>query len=131
MVSMEKNLASERRRYPRFSVDLPMKYTRTKLYSRYGKYGRVVNASEGGLLVHLPEEPEVGQQLALQLFFSSRSELNILETSVRVVWTTIHVRRDLGWDYRTGLSFMGSSPDNLTRFKDYLIGFAHQTRYTA
>jgi hypothetical protein len=131
MVLMEKSLASERRRYPRFSVDLPIKYTRTKLYSRYGKYGRVVNASEGGLLAHLPEEPEVGQQLALQLFFSSRSELNILETSVRVVWTTIHVRKDLGWDYRTGLRFMGISPDNLTRFKDYLIGFAQQTRYTS
>ena len=78
MVLMEKNLASERRRYPRFFVDLPIKYTRTKLYSRYGKYGRVVNASEGGLLAHLPEETEIGQQLALQLFFSSRSELDIL-----------------------------------------------------
>ena len=131
MVLMDKSLASERRKYPRFFVDLPIKYTRTKLYSRYGKYGRVVNASEGGLLAHLPEETEIGQQLALQLFFSSRSELDILETSVRVVWTNIHVRKDLGWDYRTGLSFMGVSPDNLTRFKDYLMGFAHKIRHTS
>ena len=72
MVLTKKSLASERRRYPRFSVDLPMKYTRTKLYSRYGKYGRVVNASEGGLLAHLPEETEVGQQTgATTVFFFS------------------------------------------------------------
>jgi hypothetical protein len=122
MVLTEKSAGSERRRYPRFDVDLPIKYTRTKVYFKYGKYGRVVNASEGGLLAHLPEEAEVGQQLSLQLFLASQAEIDILETSVRVIWTNIRVRKDLGWDYQTGLSFVGISPDNLTRIKDFLTG---------
>jgi len=39
----------EKRRYPRFSVDLPVEYTRKDLVF---KQGRVINASEGGLLVY-------------------------------------------------------------------------------
>jgi hypothetical protein len=128
---MEKSAGSERRRYPRFEVDLPIKYTRTKVYFKHGKYGRVVNASQGGLLAHLPEEPEVGQQLSLQLFLASPAEIDILETSVRVIWTNIHVRKDLGWDYRTGLSFVGISPDILTRIKDYLTGRAQKPGYSS
>jgi hypothetical protein len=131
MALMEKSAGSERRRYPRFEVDLPIKYTRTKVYFKHGKYGRVVNASEGGLLAHLPEETEVGQQLSLQLFLASPAEIDILETSVRVIWTNIHVRNDLGWDYRTGLSFVGVSPDILTRIKDYLTGRAPKPGYSS
>ncbi len=131
MVLSGKNAAAERRRYPRFDVDLPIKYTRTKVYFKYGKYGRVVNASEGGLLAHLPEEPEVGQRLSLQLFLSSQAELDILEASVRVIWTSMHVRKDLGWDYRTGLSFVGISPDHRTRIKDYLAGLLQRPGYSS
>ena len=127
----EKSAVSDRRRYRRFDVDLPIKYTRTKVYFKYGKYGRVVNASEGGLLAHLPEEPEIGQQLTLQLFLASQAEIDILETPVRVIWTNVHVRKDLGWDYRTGLSFVGISPGNLSRIKDYLTGLEEKQGYSS
>ena len=49
----ERNLGSEKRKYPRFDVDLPIKYSRGSFFF---KYARAVNASEGGLLLHLPEE---------------------------------------------------------------------------
>ena len=128
MVLTEKELDSERRKYPRFDIDLPVKYNKkTNPFLKYGKYGRAVNASEGGLLVHFPEEAGIGQKLTLQLFFPLHSDLNILETSVRVVWTNMHVRRDLGWDYLTGLSFIDLSLENMARFKNFLMSFTQKT----
>src|SRR4030042_5359909 len=99
-----KSFTSEKRKYPRFNVDLPAKYSRTNLFF---KFGRVVNVSEGGLLVFLPEEMGIGQRLALKLFFPSpsNSEFNTVETSVRVVWMDIHLRKDRTWDYQTGVKF--------------------------
>jgi len=127
---MEKSVVSEKRKHPRFNVDLPVKYTRARFF-KFGKYGRAVNASEGGLLVHLPEETEIGQHLALQLFFYSPSELNILETFVRVVWKSIHVRMDMSWDYRTGVSFTELPPEDMSKFKKFLISFSQQSPHTS
>jgi hypothetical protein len=46
----------EKRKYPRFNLDLPVEYGRTDLFV---KHGRAVNASEGGLLLYLPEQMEI------------------------------------------------------------------------
>lgn len=56
----------ERRSFPRFSVDLPVEYYR--INSTLSQTGRVVNVSEGGLLVYFPEQMEIGQHLRLKLF---------------------------------------------------------------
>jgi len=127
---MEKSFVSEKRKHPRFNVDMTVKYARARFF-KFGKYGRAVNASEGGLLVHLPEETEIGQHLALQLFFYSPSELNILETSVRVIWKGIHVREDMGWDYRTGVSFTDISSEDMSKFKNFLGSFSQQPPSTS
>jgi len=55
----------ERRKYPRVGVDLPVEYSRTGLSV---EQGRAINASEGGLLLHLPEQMGVGHHLRLKLF---------------------------------------------------------------
>ncbi len=54
----------EKRRHPRFNVDLPMEYGRTEVGA---KEGRVLNASEGGVLLYLPEQMMIGQLFALKL----------------------------------------------------------------
>jgi PilZ domain len=131
MESMEKNLASvtsEKRKHPRFSVDLPIKYGRTNLFF---KYARAVNASQGGLLLRLPEEMEVGQHLALKLFFPSQSELNTIKASVRVVWTDLHMRKDWSWDYQTGVRFVDICTEDTTLLKDFLGNLGQRTPYTA
>jgi len=124
----EKSLDSEKRKYPRFDVDLPIKYSRSSLFF---KYARAVNASEGGLLLHLPEELGIGQQLALKLFFPSCADSNIMEMVVKVVWMDIRLRKDWAWDYQTGVRFVNISPENMAVLKTFLTDFAQKPLYTA
>ena len=106
----------EKRKHPRFDVDLPIEYVRTGLVANCGE---ALNASEGGLLVYFPEEMEVGQHLSLKLFFSSGSELTTIETLVQVVWTDIHLGQDRQ-DYRAGLKFADISPGDLEMLRNFL-----------
>lgn len=106
----------EKRKHPRFDVDLPIEYVRTGLVANRGE---ALNASEGGLLVYFPEEMEVGQHLSLKLFFSSGSELTTIETLVQVVWTDIHLGQDRQ-DYRAGLKFADISPGDLEILRNFL-----------
>jgi c-di-GMP-binding flagellar brake protein YcgR len=106
----------EKRKYPRFSIDLPVEYSRTDLFI---KHGRAINASEGGLLLYLPEQVEIGQYLRLKLFFTSGSELNAIETVVEVVWMDIHPGEDWG-DYRTGVRFVEISTEGMEKLKNFL-----------
>jgi c-di-GMP-binding flagellar brake protein YcgR len=106
----------EKRKHPRFDVDLPIEYVRSG--SVAGR-SETINASEGGLLVYLREEMEVGQYLSLKLFFSSGSELTTIETLVRVVWTDIHLEEDRE-DYRAGVEFADISPEDLEKLKKFL-----------
>jgi c-di-GMP-binding flagellar brake protein YcgR len=118
---MEKTVTSEKRKYPRFSADFPVKYSTT---NSFFKSARVDNASEGGLLVCLPEKMHIGQQLALKLIFLSRSGLDIVETVVQVIWMGIHLRKDWTWDYRTGVKFEDISPEDMTTLKNFLTRLA-------
>jgi hypothetical protein len=128
MELMERNIDSEKRQYPRFNVDLPIKYSRSSLFS---KYARAVNASEGGLLLHLPEELGVGQQLALKLFFPSSADSSIIEMVVQVVWMDIRLRKDWAWDYQTGVRFVDISRQDRDVLKNFLMDHAQQPQYTA
>jgi len=106
----------EKRRYPRFSVDLPVEYTRKDLIV---KQGRVINASEGGLLVCFPEQMDIGQHLRLKLFFTSGSELNMMEVVNQVVRMDVYIGKD--WrDYRTGVKFVDMSLEDQCTLKIFL-----------
>jgi len=122
------SLNSEKRKHPRFNVDLPIKYGRTQLFL---KYARAVNASQGGLLLRLPEEIEVGQRLALKLFFPSPSELNTIKASVQVVWMDLHMRKDWSWDYETGVRFVDICTEDMTVLRNFLINVGQKPPCTA
>jgi len=107
----------ERRKYPRFNIDLPIEYA--FLPSSPSHPGRASNASEGGLLVYLSEKVEINQLLQLKLFFPSGSELRGLELIAEVVWMDIHLGKDWG-DYRCGLRFVDISPEGLNQLKRFL-----------
>jgi hypothetical protein len=128
MELMERSYSSEKRKHPRFDVDLPIKYSRSSLFF---KYARAVNASEGGLLLRLPEELGIGQQLSLKLFFPSCADSNIIETVVKVVWMDVRLRKDWAWDYQTGVRFVDISPENMAILKTFLIDLSQNPIYTA
>jgi len=106
----------EKRRHPRFTVDLPIEYRRRDLVD---KYVRVINASESGLSIYLSEQMEVGQYLRTKLFFPLGSGLNIIELVTQVVWTDVHLGKDRG-DHRAGVRFIDISPADLSNLKNYL-----------
>jgi c-di-GMP-binding flagellar brake protein YcgR len=109
----------ERRRHPRYSVDFPIEYWETnKLKSRPS---RALNVSEGGLLMHLSEALEIGQELRLNLFTGSSPDLDPLEALVQVVWKDTHLGQE--GDYPTGVKFVDISwkdRDGLKNFLDTL-----------
>jgi c-di-GMP-binding flagellar brake protein YcgR len=107
----------ERRKHPRFGVDLPIEYYQTD--SSISHTGRLMNASEGGLLVYLPEQIKIGQHLKMKLFFSFGSDLNVIEILTEVAWEDIHLEN--GWgDYRFGVRFIDISPDDVNKLKNFL-----------
>ena len=109
----------ERRKHPRFKVDLPVEYGRT---DSAAKQGKALNASEGGLLLWLPEKMDIGRFLDLKLFLSLSSGLKTIEMQVRVVWTDIHGEQ---WgDYRTGVEFSAISEGDLEILKKFLKSLA-------
>ena len=128
MDSTQEAVTSEKRKHPRVSVDLPVKYSRTNLFF---KYARAVNASQGGLLVYLPEEIGVGQRLALRLFSPSHSDFDTFETFVQVVWKDVHLKKDWTWDYRTGVRFIDGSQEHMTKLKSFLTNIVHKTVHPA
>jgi hypothetical protein len=99
-----------KRGHPRFSVDLPIEYNQVN--SPIGHAGRAINASEGGLLVYLPEKMEIGQYLRLRFFSVSGTELNTTEMLTEVVWMDVHLGKNWG-DYRSGVKFVEISTEDL------------------
>ncbi len=107
----------ERRRHRRFNIDLPIEYYRTD--SAVHRNGRVMNASEEGLLLYLPEQLGVGQYLRIKLFFTSGPGVTTIEMLVTVVWVDIHLE---DWeDYRTGVRSIGISPEDSVKLKNFLM----------
>jgi c-di-GMP-binding flagellar brake protein YcgR len=95
-------LAIERRKYPRHSVELPISYSRVDNKELLG--GIVANASEGGILVYLPERMEIGAVLKVEIFYLKDSELGAIQAIAKAVWSDLTTRGDFG-EYRYGLEF--------------------------
>jgi len=107
----------ERRKYPRFNVDLPIEYSR--IDSSIGHSGKALDVSEGGLLIYFPEQMDMGQYIRLKLFLSIGFELNAIEVLAEVVWMDIHLDKGVG-DYRCGVNFIDVSPEDMTKLKNFL-----------
>ena len=83
------------------------------------QHGRVFNLSEGGLLLYLPEQIEIGEHLVLKLFLPSGSKLQTGEILVQVAWVDIRLENEWG-DYRTGVRFADISQDDLNDLRNFL-----------
>jgi c-di-GMP-binding flagellar brake protein YcgR len=103
-----------------------VRYSKT---NSFFKYARASNASEGGLLISLPEKMGIGQHLALKLFLPIESGSSIIEAIVQVVWMDIHLRKDWTWDYRTGVRFEDISSNDMTHLKNFLLNLEQEPAY--
>lgn len=100
----------EKRKHPRFLVHLRVEYWR--INDSKSHTGRVVDISEGGLLLYLSEPVGVGQNLRLKIFIGS-GLLKFLEAEVRVVWKQFEKDRV----YRIGAKFIHISPEEMIKLK--------------
>src|SRR5512139_3271671 len=107
----------EMRRYPRHAVDLPVECCRVN--SPISHTGRAINASEGGLMVYLPEKVEIGQHLKLILSVGSKSALDTIDMITQVVWADIGSSMPAE-DYRVGVMIVDISSGDRLRLKDLL-----------
>lgn len=107
-------LAIEKRRHPRYSMELPLDYSRIDGKPTLG--GIVANASEGGLLVYLPEIMQIGDLLKIEIFFASGLELNSIKAIAKVVWYDLAAKETWG-EHRYGLQFQSIDEKDYERLK--------------
>jgi c-di-GMP-binding flagellar brake protein YcgR len=110
-------LAIEKRKYPRFSVELPLDYSRVDGKETFG--GMVANASEGGLLVYLPERVEIGALLKIGIFYVRGLELDTIKAVCKVVWCDLAARESWG-EHRYGLQFQSIDEKDFIRLMNLL-----------
>jgi len=105
-------LAVERRRHPRFSIELPLDYRHADGKEIYG--GIVANASEGGILVYLPERIQVGTSLKIEILYVRGLELDTIKAIAKVVWSDLAARESWG-EHRYGLQFQSIDDKDFSR----------------
>ena len=111
----------ERRKSPRFNVDLPIECSQVN--SSISQKARLMNVSEGGMLIHSPERIEIGQHLRSRFSYTSGSEINSIEMLVEVARIDFNVGEVWG-DYQCGVKFIDISPGDMTKLKNLLGSFS-------
>jgi hypothetical protein len=93
----------ERRRYPRFFIDLPAEYRDMDDSCLRGAI--VVNASEGGFLIESPRDLPVGMELNITVLYPKESELDNFKVTAKIVRKGPHWKGD--WKgYQYGLELI-------------------------
>ena len=105
----------ETRKSPRISVNLPIEYYLVD--SSTLRNGKAINASEGGLLVTLPEELETGQHLRITIFVPAFPDKNMVEITSQIVWREIDV--DEGPGHRYGIKIVNISSEDMRNLKNF------------
>jgi c-di-GMP-binding flagellar brake protein YcgR len=106
----------ERRKHPRFSIELPLDYS---VESVDGSGGVAANASKGGLLAYLPEAIVVGTLLKIEILFVKGLELNSIRAMAKVVWSDL-APREIWGEYRYGLEFQSFQEGDLHKLRKLL-----------
>jgi c-di-GMP-binding flagellar brake protein YcgR len=114
--SKERIFIVERRKHPRFRVELPLGYS-IESVERHG--GVAANASKSGLLVYLPEAIFVGSLLKIEILFAKGSELNSVSATAKVVWSDLAPDEICG-QYRYGLKFESFQEGDLRKLRKLL-----------
>jgi hypothetical protein len=110
---------TERRRYPRMSLDLPLEYR--VMNALYAHGGLVVNASEVGLLINSIKNIPIGTKLNIAVLFPKGFELTNFDVLAEIIWKDLHWEED--WEgYRYGLKFIKILEEDSRKLKQLLSG---------
>jgi len=94
----------EKRRYPRFFVDLPLEYRMRRDSCLRGAI--VVNAGEGGFLIETVRSIPVGTELSMAVLFPKRFELTNLKVLAKIVRKGPYRKEDWkGFQYWEGYRY--------------------------
>lgn len=113
----EKIFLNERRKYPRYPVDLPIDYSRVGGREVFG--GIIKNISEGGVLAYFPHRMEIGAVLKIEIICIQGFELYTINAVSKVVWTELERNGNKG-DYQYGLQFLYVEEKDLYRLRNLL-----------
>ena len=107
---------TERRKHPRIPLRLPTEYfpeggTRSH-------FCHTINIGEGGVLLCLPEKPEVGQRLKMEVFYYFDYELTRFNATGEVVWAGRS--EDSPMEYQGALEFVDLSLHDFEKLKNFL-----------
>ena len=106
----------ERRSHPRYSLNLPVEYWQTVDPKTH--LGRTGDISEGGILLYLRDEIEIGKNLSLRLFIDSGFDFISIEALVQAVWKELPCG-DNG-EHRIGVKFIDISEKDMANLKNFL-----------
>ena len=116
--AQESNSTREKRKHPRFYLNLPIEFRVIDAPSVHGAI--IVNASETGLLIQSPHNMAVGTRLNIAVLFSKGFELANFKVSAEVVWTKAY--SDEGRKgYELGLRFTKILEEDRQKLK-HLLG---------
>jgi len=107
----------ERRKCPRSLVDLPVEYRIKNLAHAHG--GLVVNASEGGLLIHSSKNMRLGLKLNIAVMFLIGYELAHFEVTAEIIWKDFHLYNHCE-GYQYGLKILQISDEDHWKLKQIL-----------
>jgi hypothetical protein len=105
------------RTFPRFSLALSFDYSSMDREEEYG--GITANASEGGLLVHLPEFIEKVKILRLVILTVKGTECDSIKCMAKVVWGDLAAKVPLG-NHSCGLKFECFNKGSHDKYKTLL-----------
>ena len=109
----------ERRKYPRFFIDLPLEYQIPSNLNAHG--GLVVNANETGLLLYSIGDLPVGARLKITVLFSKGYELATFEATGEIIWKHLDPRE--GWKGKHyGLKFIQIGQVDRWKLRQVLSG---------
>lgn len=113
------NNSIEKRRYPRFLIDLPLEYRLIDIFHTHGAL--VVNASEAGLLIKSVENIPIGTNLDILVLFPRQFELVNFEAFAEVIWNKTYLKE--GWKgYQCGLNFISIREHDRFKLRQLLHG---------
>ena len=116
--SLKGVLAVERRKHPRYTVEFPIDYSLLDGKTAYNA-GLAADASEGGLLVYLPERIETGAMLRIEIFYTKGLALETITATAKVVWSDLASKLRWG-EHWYGLQFQSIDVENFEKLKTLL-----------